>query len=106
MRRRLDLTRNHVPIGTLGKNVRDAFEPGATLVVSLNRIPGRLQDIGIKNDSSLTFEYSIHLSRDLKSISLSFERLSKFWARPWKCISFSSSLTDSQYMRKQRAMNK
>jgi hypothetical protein len=44
-RRQLDLTRNHVLIGTLGKNVRDAIEPGATLVVSPNRIPGRLRDI-------------------------------------------------------------
>lgn len=44
-RRQLDLTRNHVLIGTLGKNVRDAIEPGATLVVSLNRIPRRLRDI-------------------------------------------------------------
>ncbi len=106
MRRQLDLTRNHVHIGTLGKNERDAIEPSATLVVSLNRIPGRLQDIGIKNASSLTFEYSIHFSRDLRSISLSFERLSRFWARSWKCLSCSSLLTDSQYMRKQRAMNK
>jgi len=44
-RRQLDLTRNHVLIGTLGKNVCDAIEPGATLVVSLNRIPGRSRDI-------------------------------------------------------------
>lgn len=44
-RRQLDLTRYHVLIGTLGKNVRDAIEPGATLAVSLNRIPGRLRDI-------------------------------------------------------------
>ena len=105
-RRQLNLTRNHVLMGTLGKNVRDAIEPSATLVVSLNRIPGRLRDIGIKNASSLTFEYSIHFSRDLRSISLSFEHLSRFWARSWKCLSCSSLLTDSQYMRKQRPMNK
>src|ERR1700754_1641918 len=52
------------------------------------------------NISSLALENSTHFSRDLRSIGLSFQRLSGSWARSWKRRSCSSSLTENQYLRR------
>src|SRR3954453_4358391 len=50
------------------------------------------------NISSLALENSAHFSRDLRSIGLSFQRLSGSLARSWKRFSCSSSLTENQYL--------
>src|SRR3954447_11080633 len=49
------------------------------------------------NISSLALENSAHFSRDLRSIGLSFQRLSGSCARSWKRRSCSASLTENQY---------
>src|SRR3954469_18474285 len=50
------------------------------------------------NISSLALENSTHLSRDLRSIGLSFQRLSGSLARSWKRRSCSASETENQYL--------
>src|SRR4029078_6055816 len=46
---------------------------------------------------SLALEKATHLSREARSIGLSFQRRVGSLARVWRLLSCSSSLTDSQY---------
>src|SRR5919112_1699325 len=53
-----------------------------------------------ENISSFALENSTHFSRDLRSIGLSFQRLSGSCARSWNRRSCSASLTENQYFRR------
>ena len=91
----LDLARNHMLVRNPGENVADAVEPHPALVIGLDRVRGTAGISVYRKASSLALEYSTHISRDSISISISFQRLSGFLARPSKRNSCSSAPTDS-----------
>src|SRR6056297_54634 len=75
-----------------------AVEPGPLFIIRIHDVPGGVGVSVWVNMTSFALENSTHLSRDLMSMGLSFQRLmgSVFLFR--KRFSCSSSLTENQYL--------